>query len=48
MIRELIICDLCSTTIPLRGSVVPDSWLTRDGKHYCGTFCFTVAAGRDE
>lgn len=48
MIQELIICDLCSNTADMRGSVVPDAWLSREGRHYCSTFCFMVAGGRDQ
>lgn len=48
MIRELIICDLCDSREDMPGSVVPAHWLRRDSKHYCSTFCFMVAGGRDE
>lgn len=48
MIHELIVCDLCHNRQDMRGSVVPEAWLSRDGKHFCSTFCFMVAGGGDQ
>lgn len=39
MIIELVTCDGCDWTEPMRGSVVPASWITRDGHHYCSHPC---------
>lgn len=45
MIVEMVTCDYCDTTETMLLSVVPDSWWTGDGKHYCTRECVTAAWG---
>lgn len=41
MITETVMCDhaACMVANPLRGSMVPDTWVTHDGRHYCSRDC---------
>lgn len=45
MITETVMCDKagCMVASPLRGSMVPDQWVTCDGKHYCSRDCAITA-----
>lgn len=45
MIVELVTCDHCDWTDRLVGSMVPASWISADGKHYCQTECLLAARG---
>lgn len=45
MILEMVTCDQCDWTDPMRGSMVPASWISADGRHYCSTDCLLVARG---
>jgi len=39
MFAEFVICDDCGTQVALRGSVLPVSWLARDGMQFCSQQC---------
>lgn len=45
MITETVLCDRsgCMVASPLRGSMVPDAWVTSDGRHYCSRDCAITA-----
>lgn len=43
MIVEMVTCDQCDHTDVMKGSVVPDEWVTVSGKHYCTTDCALTA-----
>jgi hypothetical protein len=34
---ETTVCDYCGQVN--NGSVVPDTWVTFNGEHYCGKYC---------
>lgn len=40
MIKEIVTCDMCEYIEHMRGGMVPASWVTHDGRHYC---CLTCA-----
>lgn len=46
MILELVACDSCFNT--LLSPVVPRSWITFSGKHYCSPSCMQQVIGGDE
>lgn len=39
MIVEMVTCDQCDETDVMRGSLVPEDWVTVAGRHYCTTTC---------
>lgn len=45
MIVEMVTCDHCDTTEIMDHSLVPDTWWTGDGKHYCTRACAARAWG---